>query len=58
MLSESVYTVADLAVRWTTPASTIEAMLRRGDLRGFKVGRQWRVTDLAVAEFEQTGSST
>lgn len=36
-------TVAQLASRWATSEQVVRRLLNDGELRGFKVGRAWRV---------------
>ena len=48
-----VYSVTQLATYWQVPEETIREMIRRRDLQAFKVGREWRVTDKAVREYEE-----
>lgn len=36
-------TVAQLATRWATSEQVVRRLLKDGELRGFKVGRAWRV---------------
>jgi excisionase family DNA binding protein len=46
------YTVPELSARWQCTEETVRRMIRRGDLRAFRVGRQWRVTEEAVRWIE------
>ncbi|HBM58057.1 MAG TPA: helix-turn-helix domain-containing protein [Citreicella sp.] len=41
-----------LAQRWQCSAETIRQMVKRGDLRGFRVGRMIRIPFEAVEEHE------
>lgn len=45
------YTVKNLAERLQVTEHTIRTYLRRGDLTGFKVGREWRFTDEDLQRF-------
>lgn len=47
-----VFTPQALAARWGCSVAQVEGLLRRGVVRGFKVGRFWRVTEGAVVEHE------
>jgi hypothetical protein len=40
-----VHAVEELARAWKVEPDTIRFALRRGKVRGFKIGRDWRVTD-------------
>lgn len=48
----AIYTVEDLAERWGVNHKTVRAMIDRGELKHFRVGRHIRVTDAAVREHE------
>jgi excisionase family DNA binding protein len=48
----AVFTVNDLAERWSVNHKTVRAMLDRGDLRHFRVGKMIKISEAAVAEFE------
>ncbi|HBM58790.1 MAG TPA: hypothetical protein DD444_06335 [Citreicella sp.] len=41
-----------LAERWHCSAETVRQMFKRGDLRGFRVGRMIRIPFDAVEEYE------
>ncbi len=43
-----VYTTKEVAEKFRTTVDTIKRMLRRGDLHGFKVGNEWRITEEEV----------
>ncbi len=47
------YTPQELADLWKCNISTVYAMLRQGKLSGFKLGRDWRITEAAVLAYEQ-----
>lgn len=47
------YTPQELADLWKCNISTVYDLLRRGKLVGFKLGRDWRITDEAVQTYEQ-----
>jgi len=46
-----------LADRWGCSAETVRQMVRRGELRGFRVGRMIRIPWDAVQEVEQCQTS-
>lgn len=43
-LNDDVYTPDEVAALLKIPKSTICYLLRNGEMRGTKVGRQWRIT--------------
>lgn len=43
-LNDEVYTPDEVATLLKIPKSTIGYLLRNGEMRGTKVGRQWRIT--------------
>ncbi len=43
-LTDDIYTPEEISKILKVPASTIRYLLRRDDMIGFKVGRQYRVT--------------
>jgi excisionase family DNA binding protein len=54
----SFYTIDDLAERWGVNHKTVRAMIERGKLRHFRVGRHIRVTEDAVREHEGWNSDS
>jgi excisionase family DNA binding protein len=48
-----IYTMTQLADRWGVSRDTVDTMLRAGKVRGFRVGKQWRITAEAVGDYEQ-----
>ncbi len=46
------YTVTELAQRWQCHPETIRRMIQRGELKAFRVGRQWRIAEEAVKWIE------
>ena len=54
-----LFTVDDLADRWGVNHKTVRAMIERGEVRCFRVGRHIRITAEAVRECEgwNSGSS-
>lgn len=51
-MHDAYYTPASLAALWRCSTDVIYDLLRSGELHGFKVGREWRVSDTARAAFE------
>ena len=49
---EKAYTVITLANHWDCSVDEVYRLLRRGELKGFKLGSAWRITQEAVKEFE------
>lgn len=45
---------AEVAAVLGVHLETVKKLLRSGELRGFRVGRLWRITPEAVAEFRTT----
>lgn len=43
-LNNDVYTPDEVATLLKIPKSTVGYLLRNGEMRGTKVGRQWRIT--------------
>lgn len=43
-LNDEVYTPDEVATLLKIPKSTVSYLLRNGEMRGTKVGRQWRIT--------------
>lgn len=43
-LNDDVYTPDEVATLLKIPKSTVGYLLRNGEMRGTKVGRQWRIT--------------
>jgi hypothetical protein len=61
--AEKCWTPPRLGRRWCCDPGTIIAMLKRGELHGFVVGKgrrrpRWRITPEAVAAFEQRRLAT
>lgn len=48
-----IHSVASLASYWQVEPSVIYKLVRSGKLKAFKVGREIRVTDRALREFEE-----
>ncbi|OWY12474.1 hypothetical protein B6V72_11270 [Thioclava sp. F34-6] len=41
-----------VAERWKCSAETVRKMVKRGELRGFRVGRMIRITQNAIEDYE------
>lgn len=48
-----VYSIHQVADRWQVEKSTIYRMISSGKLPAFRVGKEFRVTDRAVREYEE-----
>lgn len=48
-----VFTVYELAERWRIDRHTVAAEIRKGILKGFKAGRQYRIFEADVLSYEQ-----
>ena len=53
MQARDIYTIAQLAQRWQCSPDAIYDMVRRGDIKSFRVGKAIRFTAEAVAEYEK-----
>ncbi|SDE24269.1 helix-turn-helix domain-containing protein [Sporomusa acidovorans] len=51
MVLESVYTPKELAELLKVSEQVIADELKSGRLVGFKVGRQWRISEISVREY-------
>jgi len=52
------YTPEMLADRWGCSSETVRTLIKRGELRGFRVGKLFRIPAQAVEEYEcQTSTS-
>lgn len=53
MNTQETYTVPELAKLWHCSIDIIYDLLRRGELKGFRLGgRSWRISDTARLAFE------
>lgn len=52
-MTKEVYTINDLTVRWKCSRFVIQDLLADKRLKGFKVGRNWRITREAVERYER-----
>ena len=46
------WSIGQLAVRWNADPRLIQKMLREGRIRGYHVGRDWRVSEECLHAFE------
>ena len=53
MEEEELLTVKEAAARLKVTEKTIKTWLGKGQLKGYKAGRQWRITPAAIREFLQ-----
>lgn len=49
--------VSDAATAFRTTEQKIRELLRAGQLRGFKLGSQWRIPKTALLEFVKNGGT-
>lgn len=52
------YTPRTLAQAWECSPDVVYDLLRTGKLKGFRVGRHWRVSDEARLEYERGKTET
>ena len=52
-MTTAVYTVKELAERWRCSRDIIQDLLADKRLRGFKVGRNWRIAAAEVERYER-----
>ena len=45
MANDKVHTVEEVAKILRVSEATVRSLLERGELKGFKVGNQWRIND-------------
>lgn len=50
-------TTGQVAEIWGVSECRIRALLRTGELEGFRIGKSWRVPEEAVADYEQRNSN-
>ena len=53
-MTNEVFTVDQLASRWSCSTDVVYDLLRKRKLRAFKIGAAWRITAKAVDDFENT----
>ena len=52
-MDERYYTVETLAELWECSTDLIYDQLRAGTLAGFKLGREWRISEQARRDYEE-----
>ena len=57
MNNETMLTPVDIANRLQVNERTVTQWLRKGDLRGFKVGKEWRVSVEDLEAFLEAGAN-
>ena len=50
-------TIPEVAERLRVSDKTVRRLLKRGELRGLKVGAQWRISTSDLVAFEQGGTA-
>ena len=55
MSAEQYFTIRGIANLWSVSEQTVRNLLRTGKLKGFKVGRGWRVSTEALRQYEESG---
>ena len=53
---EEIYTPAEVAEAWGVSPNTIYALLKSGELKGFRIGTPWKIPASAVREYVLTKS--
>ncbi len=51
-MEKAVYTILDLAERWSCSKDIVYDLIRRGEIKPFRLGREYRVRAEEVARFE------
>ena len=49
---DAYYSVPDVARRWGVRPGAVYSLLRSGRLKGFKAGKEWRVSDESLRQYE------
>ncbi len=57
MNNEKLLTPVDVANRLQVNERTVTQWLRKGHLRGFKVGKEWRVSEKDLEAFLEAGAN-
>jgi excisionase family DNA binding protein len=50
--TDRIYTASEVAEKLQVSKETVMRKLRKGELRGFKVGRLWRITAEGLEEYK------
>jgi excisionase family DNA binding protein len=54
-LDKQIYSIRDISKRWGCHYTTVMRLVNIGVVRGFQVGRTWKITAEALKEFEDNG---
>lgn len=54
MTTEKAFTVDSLAERWSCSKDVVYDLLRKRELKGFKIGHSWRISPAEVDRFENS----
>ncbi len=57
MNDKKLLTPTDVANRLQVTERTVTQWLRRGHLRGFKIGKEWRVSEIDLEAFIEAGAN-
>ena len=52
MEAPPLYTINDLAARWGVHHQTVRTIIREGSIKAFRVGKNIRISQTALAEYE------
>lgn len=55
---EKLYTCEEVAERYGVNTATVKEWIRRKELPAIKVGREYRISEDAVKEFEEKNKTT
>lgn len=50
--TDKIYTASEVADKLKVNKETVMRKLRKGELKGFKVGRLWRITAESLEEYK------
>jgi excisionase family DNA binding protein len=51
VVDREAFSIGEVSRKWGTSESTVRARIESGELAAFRVGRVWRVSAAALAEF-------
>ena len=57
-VEEKIFTTEELAEYWKVSYNTVNILLRRGELQGFRVMGAWRIPLSAVKKYEEERTPT
>ncbi len=52
-MSESLLDIKDVQTRLRVSERTVFTLIKRGELKGFKVGHKWRFTEMDIQDYEK-----